>query len=179
MARSTKLIIILGYNGTGKSTLVQKFIDNELKKQSRALIITPDCYEFINIPEADNLKTFKGARRLIANDNIIKEVETYRNGLLIFDDCRAYFNSKLEIELHTLLIRRRQRMVDVIAVGHGFTEVPPKFFTFANEIFLFNTKDNIHRRKDVIKDFDRMQQAQTRVNQQAIKEPHYFEIIKQ
>jgi len=97
---------------------------------------------------------------------------------MVFDDCRAYLKAATTDAIHQLLVRRRQRMVDVIAVGHGFTEVPPVFFTFATDIILFRTADNIIRRKDCLKDFDIMVAAQRRVNQKAQSDPHYFEVIK-
>ncbi len=68
--------------------------------------------------------------------------------------------------------------MDVIAVGHGFTEVPPKMFTFATHFALFKTKDNIARRKNVLGDFEEMAEAQRRINQAAINNQHYFEILR-
>ena len=184
--RATKCIIILGYNGTGKTTLVKKLIINELKKrESHILIVTPDDIEFLNIPYVhpkfnQRIEWYSGARKIIYTDGLLSTIADYfKNGLLIFDDCRAYFGAALEQDLHNILIRRRQKMIDIIAVGHGFTEVPPKFFTFASHIILFKTIDNIDRRKNVLKDFEAMKAAQKRINERAIKDPHYFEIIAQ
>ena len=98
-------------------------------------------------------------------------------GMVLFDDCRAYFTAALDNDLHALLIRRRQKMIDIMVAGHGFTEVPPKFFTFATHYALFKTIDNIERRKNVIQNYEVMRQAQARINARAEKEPHYFEII--
>lgn len=183
--RATKLTIVLGYNGTGKTTLVKKLVLNEIKHNRRALIITPDDIEWptvepvhSNFPE--RIKNYVKARKIIYNTGILPIIsEHYRNGLLIFDDCRAYFTAALDQDLHNLLIRRRQKMIDIIAVGHGFTEVPPKFFTFASEIILFRTIDNIEKRKNVLNNFEEMKEAQARINAKAEKNPHYFEILKQ
>ena len=68
-------------------------------------------------------------------------------------------------------------MIDIIACGHGFTEVPPKMFTFATHYALFKTIDNIERRKNVIQNFEVMKEAQARINQKAQTDPHYYEII--
>jgi ABC-type sugar transport system ATPase subunit len=181
--RETKLTIILGYNGTGKTTITKKIVLNELKHQRRALIITPDDIEWPQIEYVHpkfphRIRDYVGARKIIYQDGLLPIIaDNFRNGLLVFDDCRAYFKASLDSDLHELLIRRRQKMYDIIAVGHGFTEVPPKFFTFASEIILFRTKDNIHKRKDVLINFDEMQEAQRRINNKAQQNPHYFEVI--
>ena len=77
-----------------------------------------------------------------------------------------------------LRIKRRQGEVDVYAVGHGFTDIPPVFFTFATDLFLFRTTDNIVRRKNVLKEYERTLEAQKRINREATKNQHYYEWIK-
>lgn len=200
--RACKLILIIGYNGTGKTTTLKTLVLNELKKkESHILIVTPDDIEWNKIPEVHHnypsrIENYKGARKIIFNEafefadkktRTLKKGNTvdlaadyFRNGLLIFDDCRAYFkNATLDSSLHNLLIRRRQKMIDIIMVAHGFTEMPPKAFTFASEIILFKTMDNIERRKNVLKDFIKMQQAQLYVNKQAETNPHFNIVIPQ
>ena len=183
--RTPKQLVILGTNGTGKTTFTKKLLINEIKKEnSHALVVTPDDMEWNTLPFVhpkfpNRIEWYVGARKIIYYPGLIDNIrDNFRNGLLIFDDCRAYFDSSLESSLHALLIRRRQQMIDIIVCGHGFTEVPPKFFTFATHFVLFKTTDNIDRRKNVIQNFDQMKQAQQRVNRMAEKEPHYYEIIK-
>jgi len=183
--RQPKLMLIIGTNGTGKSTFAKKMLLAELKKpDGRALIVTPHDMEWQQIPMVhekfpQHIEKYVKARRMIFQDEQDLEyiLKYFSRGLLIFDDCRAYFKSSLDAHLHRLLISRRQLMMDIIAVGHGFTEVPPKFFTFATHLVLFRTTDNIARRKDVLRDFEAMEQAQQRVNQAAIQNPHHYEII--
>jgi Cdc6-like AAA superfamily ATPase len=184
--RTPKLIIVLGTNGTGKTTFVKKLLINELKKKdSHVLVTVPDDMEWGSLPYVHpkfphRIENYVGARKVIYFDGLIDVVrERFRNGMVIFDDCRAYWNKQNAVEgdLHSLLIRRRQQMIDICAVGHGFTEVPPKFFTFATHYALFKTIDNIVRRKNVINNFEVMKEAQERINQKALTNPHYFEII--
>ena len=173
----------MGYNGTGKSTFCRKMVDHAVKSGRRALIVTPHDMEWQDIPflntETDEIKTFTGIRRIIYDDGTLDFLVNYRRGVLVFDDCRVYLKSNTNPQIHRLLISRRQQMLDLIAVGHGFTEVPPKFFTFSSEIILFKTLDNIAKRKDVIKDFEKMVKAQYSVNEMAVTKPHHYEIIKQ
>ena len=201
MERPTKLILIIGYNGTGKTTITKKLVINELKKpESHILVVTPDDIEWQTLPEVhhkfiERVKTYTKARKIIYNDkieyiepqncqlqkgNTIDLISDYfRNGLVVFDDCRSYFNAALESSLHNLLIRRRQKMIDIVMVAHGFTEIPPKAFTFASDIILFKTMDNIDKRKPYLKDFEKMKQMQAFVNSEAEKNPHYHAVIPQ
>ena len=183
--RSTKLIIVLGYNGTGKTTFTKKLVNVEIKKPTgKALIVTPDDNEWNDLPMNElNKKVdfdYKGAKRTIYLEDFTLEriKQYYHNGLLVFDDCRSYFTSSVTLYLHNLLIRRRQKMLDIVAVGHGFTEVPPKFFTFCSDIVLFQTKDDIFKRKNDILQFDKVKEAADRVNKKAEQFPHYYEVIK-
>ena len=183
--RTSKLMIVLGTNGTGKTTLAKKLVLNELKKKdSHILIVTPDDMEWRSIPWVHpsfkhRIRTYVGVRKIIYEKGLLDNIwKNFRNGMLIFDDSRVYFKAKTDDELQTVLIRRRQITSDIVVVGHGFTQTPPAFFTFATHFILFKTIDNIKRRKDFIQNFEEMETAQKRVNEKATKDPHYFEIIK-
>lgn len=181
--RPAKLTIILGTNGTGKTTLLKNILIGSVQK---SLVITPDdiewqAYEAVELNNKNDF-VFDDIRRHIFNPakkgGTLERLVHFKKGIMVFDDCRAYLQSATDDHIRQLIIRRRQRMVDVFAVGHGFNEVPPVFFTFASDIILFRTVDNIARRKNCLKDFDRMAQAQERVNKKAKRDPHYFEHIK-
>ena len=183
--RTPKQIIVLGTNGTGKTTFVKKLVANELKKNdSHVLVTVPDDMEWPTLPYVHprfphRIENYVGARKIIYEPGLLDIIrERFRNGLVVFDDCRAYFTASLDQDLHSLLIRRRQQMIDIVAVGHGFSEVPPKFFTFATHFALFKTIDNINRRKNFIQNFEEMKEAQARINEKSKVDPHYFEIIK-
>lgn len=181
--RQPKQIVVVGTNGTGKTTLVKEIVKEQLKLGRRVLVVVPDDCEWNFFPDVnprfpERIAWYKGARKIIYFDGLLDIIrEKFRDGMVIFDDCRAYFKSSLDNSLHSLLIRRRQQMIDVIAVAHGFTEVPPKFFTFATHYAIFNTRDNVDRRKDVIGDFEAFKTAVERVKQKALTNPHYYEII--
>ncbi len=201
--RETKQTIILGYNGTGKSTLTRSIITSYLKKPGRkALIITPDAAEWTDMPETTLEKPsdfqFEGARRYIWTF-IKKEDEAamqnlrnwYFDGILAFDDCRSYLGAATDEWMKYLYIRRRQKMIDLMMITHGFTDVPPQAFTNCSDLFLFRTVDNMIRRRNELRNLDEMMQHQTRVNARATDTQkawtktrkiednrHYYERIK-
>nr|WP_319570240.1 ATP-binding protein [uncultured Draconibacterium sp.] len=194
--REAMQIIVMGTNGTGKTTLVSELVKNAVSNKTPVLIVVPDTYEW---PTADwvhskfpqRIKNYVGVRKIVYFDGLLDIIrDNFSNGLLIFDDCRSYIKPRVEGSLHQLLIRRRQQSIDIVAVGHGFTEIPPSFFTFATHYALFRTRDNIIRRKNVINDYDVMVEAQERINSRALdtkqawhdggisKNKHYYEILE-
>ncbi|MGD9930148.1 MAG: hypothetical protein AB7U05_09020 [Mangrovibacterium sp.] len=188
--RTTKQTIILGFNGTGKSTLTRKIIETYVAKPGRkALIITPDSAEWTDYPETELKRPsdfqFEGIRRYIWTF-IQKEDQAamqrlrdfYFDGFLAFDDCRSYLMASTNDWLKYLYIRRRQKKIDLLLIAHGFTDVPPQAFTNCTDLFLFKTVDNIIRRKDELRNLDDMIRHQERINQKAETNPHYYERIK-
>lgn len=187
MNRSSQLNVIVGFNGTGKSTLIQKFVDLEVQKRSgRVLIVTPDPFEWKQYPEFNTkLHSFREIRsphKIIFEPGVIEFIADERNGfyngLLAFDDARCYTKSQIQESLRTIIIRRRQRSHDIIVAGHGITEIPPVFITYANKFTLFYTQDNPDRRKEELGfAFDAFKTAQTDVNSKFNDDPHFFKII--
>ncbi len=184
--RTSKLTIILGTNGTGKSTLVKNLLLDAQRHDPanfKALVIMPDDiewngFELVDLDKKEDF-VFRGIKKHVFRPgHTLQKLELFKRGIIVFDDCRAYTKAATADEIHALMIRRRQRMVDVFAVGHGFNEVPPVFFTFASDIILFRTVDNMIRRKNYINCYDQMYKAQQRINQKASKEQHYCEHIK-
>lgn len=177
--RAAMLTIILGFNGTGKTTVLRRILESS---GTRALVVTPDDIEWTDCEE-NELRSrsdygFEGIQRHIFDpDRTLDALRYYRKGTLVFDDCRSYFGDSTDPRVRDLLIRRRQREVDVFAVGHGFTQVPPVFFTFASDYILFKTVDNIRRRKDCITNFEWLERCQREVNASAVRDPHFFRHI--
>ena len=189
MERETKQTLFIGYNGTGKSTLVRKIMEAYTAKAgSRALIVTPDASEWQDVEETALLLPsdfeFTGSRRFIwsfIRKEDLAAMERLRkwyfDGMLIFDDCRSYLTANTNDWLKYLYIRRRQKMIDLMLVTHGFTDVPPQAFTNCSDLFLFKTVDNIDRRKNELINFDEILKAQERVNRKAETNKHYYERI--
>jgi len=186
--RQTKRIVIIGTNGTGKTTLLHRIVHSAAQK---TLIITPHDMEWnetdpngVPLYPVNELRTaadynFTGIQKHVFDpDRTLKRLRGFTRGLLVFDDCRAYLDARTDKEIHRILISSRQNMIDEIFVAHGFTEVPPKVFTFATEYFLFRTEDNITRRKFFVLNYPLIEKMQRKVNKASVYNPHHYEHFK-
>ena len=81
-------------------------------------------------------------------------------------------------EIRSMLISCRQNDVDFIAVGHGFTTIPPLMFTYATHFAVFATTDAVARRKNCVINFPALVETVNMVNREALASPHTFKIIK-
>lgn len=156
MERTGKTVVIVGTNGTGKTTLLRQILENS---GQRALVITPDDVEWTDCPENElrckSDYVFTGIQRHIFEPkHTLNAITYFRKGIIVFDDCRSYLSDKTDDSFRSMFIRKRQRELDIFAVAHGFNQIPPVFFTFANEYFVFHSTDNIVRRKNCIPDDD-------------------------
>lgn len=187
--RDSGLYLFAGFPGTGKSSLIEKFIEIEVqKRKGRVLIVTPDPFDWKQYPELDVdqpdcFSNIRSPHRIIYEPGVIEKIADYTtgffDGLIAFDDCRCYTKANIQESLRKLIIRRRHRSHDIIAAGHGFTEIPPVFFTYANKYVIFYTQDSIERRKEEIgnSNFDAVKQAVEDVNSMYNKDPHFFKCI--
>ena len=177
--RQSLFFIIIGTNGTGKTTLLNNILTNSNRKN--VLIVDPDGYEWrqyqeIPVDEIDTLNT--GTHKILApTKEEIEYLIEFRNGILVLDDCRYYANKRLENEIRRVLIRRRQNVLDVFAVAHSLSEVPPDFYTFATHIVIFKTNDSVVRlRQSIDRDkLDSLKEVIQRVNKHPSR--HHFEIV--
>jgi len=181
--RAAKQIVIVGTNGTGKTTYLKKLANATLKRGERVLVITTHVEEWTEYPNLPHTAAAPqnfthGARLLYMDKTTLELAADFRRGLLIFDDCRTFLKANTDSQLYKIMISRRQQMVDICATAHGFSHIPPAFFTYTTDIVLFRTTDNISTRKAVLPDFEKMKVAQARVNEKAQKQPHYYEVVK-
>lgn len=177
--------ILCGINGTGKTTMLKKILEKMRSFGNRILIVTPDPIEWQEaqpINKWAELKYFDGMRRIIYSPETMKRIQQYySNGVLVFDDCRVYIHAQSNDFMQWLQIRRRQAGIDLFSVFHGLTQVPPVYFTFATNLFLFYTKDNIKRRGEYVDeaDFEAIQSAKLRIAQKVENgNPYAYEIVK-
>ncbi len=186
--RTTRQALVIGTNGTGKTTYLFKVVQ-AVKGFRRVLVVDFENAErvwqsFKEIDPADRseMMAFQGIRRINwaqHDDATLRLLRNfYRNGILVFDDCRTYLKANLEDELHQLLIRRRQYMLDIFVVAHSFQDVPPKFFQFSTDIVLFRIARPIDDRKRMLANPTQVLAAHDRIQRLSQANPHYHEIIR-
>ncbi len=186
--RQAKRIVIVGTNGTGKTTLLHKIVDNA---HQRTLIITSHPYEWnetnangeplypLNELRRNDDFKFEGVQRhLFDPERTMKILHKFRRGLVVFDDCRTFFPDKTAESIHKILISSRQLMLDEIFVCHGVTDIPLRMFTFGPEFFMFRTTDNMDRRSRGVLNYQLIEQMQRKVNRIAVHNPFYYEYFK-
>lgn len=184
MNRKTSLSILLGTNGTGKTSFLRKLADTEIKNGGRVLILTVDSAEWTDFPEIESFSIFNGIAKVIHRPGVLDKIfKTFFDGLLIFDDYRSFgitATGKEAEALRAISIRRRQHMIDIAIAGHGFTEIVPSFlFTFATHLVLFKTIDNVDKVKNRLPKFEFIKKQQNEVNTIANDEnAHYYRIIR-
>ena len=156
--------------------MTRKLINNR-----KTLVVDPDGLEWgmiptIDINEINRLKDGKKARIIAPDYKDIVELVNYKHGNLVLDDCRYYVRSRIEEGVRQLLVRRRQKDVDIFAVAHSLNEVPPTFWTFATHLVLFKIKDNPQRLKQNIPKFRELTEKHIpEINNH--QNHHYFRVI--
>jgi hypothetical protein len=180
--RKTELNLLIGVNGSGKTT----FLRNILPNYKRAIIITPDSAEWKDLPilTKSEIKSFSGAKRIICPYHQFGEIisfieKNYSGGLLALDDCKNYLPSSNQTtpELGYLYTRRRQFGADCFMIGHSIDDMPPRAFNHASWLILFSTNSEFVLRKNILV-FKKISEAQLRINKEVAKgNPYYHEII--
>jgi ABC-type Mn2+/Zn2+ transport system ATPase subunit len=144
--RQSLFFIIVGTNGTGKTTLLNKLIN---EKGGKSLVIDPDGLEWQHVEEIHPEQTGElksGQAKILApTREDLEHLLEFQNGTLVLDDCRFYLNSRMDESIRRILIRRRHNSIDVFAVAHGLSEVPASFYTFATHLVCFKTNDSLVR----------------------------------
>lgn len=179
-------MVIVGRPGTGKSTQIRKLVRAALEQKRRVLVVTPHENEWLDLPLVhpnypQRIATYVGGRRIILREREpLEEVcRLFKHGLLVFDDCRFYIDTDTPIPfIRAMYISCRQDDRDFIAVGHGFTDVPPLFFKYATHFMVFATNDNVVKRKHDVANYQRLESVTQLVNREALQNPHTFKIIK-
>lgn len=176
--RQGVFIIIVGTNGTGKTTLTRQLI---AANGRRILVVDPDGIEWhdlatIESGDINRIKQGKRARIIAPTPEDLSQLVSFSEGSLVLDDCRYYVKARIEESIRKVFVRRRQRGIDIYAVAHSLNEVPPTFWTFATHLILFKTTDNPDRLKHNLPGYE----ERIKGNMEAIKSHpslHYHRVI--
>ena len=180
----TRQIIIVGTNGTGKTTLSHNLLKS-LSNVPRKLILTRQLDEWAQYKQ-NNLKTPADFRYNGINRHIVVEpkitlerLHFLRNAALLFDDARKYLPAKTDDDLNALYISRRQYAMHILFVAHSFDQVPVQAYSFATDFILFKTVKPIdNTRLGQLNDPEKFLTAQKRINHAAQTNHYYYEHIQ-
>ncbi|MEL6660283.1 MAG: hypothetical protein AAFY48_12865 [Bacteroidota bacterium] len=178
--RDAQITVIIGRNGTGKSTFSERIVKAVYKK---ALVITYNGapkiwrdYAEIDVTDPKVMGAWKsGIRQVIAaryeesrNKNTVFEhiYKNYRNGPVIFDDCRGYIGSNVDNDrwFRQLILDFRHLMLDPYFVVHTPSDVPPRVWGFTSTVFVGATDSLASKRQITTDSLERIIEAQKRVN---------------
>ncbi|MDR0207038.1 MAG: ATP-binding protein [Bacteroidales bacterium] len=181
MIRKTELTLIVGVNGTGKTTFIANSV---LLTGKKGLVVTPDGLEWRKLPLITNeqIRTFTGHARMIYEGPKTLEAikNNYSGGILVLDDAMAYLDEQTPAMMQYLYIRRRHHGIDLYFVAHGLRQVPPKCFTFTSYLILFNTVESfVSRKKDVYPElFEKIIKMQADIKKKVeAGNPYYYKIL--
>ena len=191
--RPAEFFLVIGAPNTGKTTWLLKIL-LALARGQRVLVVDPDGneptwwkFKSINIRDKRAMKNWtKGVRviQLAEQDtdgydtfDVLYNKKVFTNGVLVLDDCNTYVQANPNKHLMNLLRRKRQYSIDIFAAAHGFTEIPPKFYSFATKYTLFKTEEDPQRAKRNIDQFDRFVGLRNRVNSKALNGNPYFNMV--
>ncbi len=171
MKRQPFIWCVMGTNGTGKSTFASKLIQ---KSKQKTLIVTesgmPEIwskYKEIRLDKGEKIEESKdrihqvfALRYMNKKSCTVCDVihKNFRNGLVIFDDCRNYIADNISntVGLRQLLINFRHIGLDIGFIVHSPNDLPPKVWSHTKYCFVG---------KSTLMNRDR---------QKAISNPHFF-----
>jgi len=193
--RDAQTTIVVGKNGTGKSTLILKVIK---KMKRRAVVITYDgmpkiwrSTPIIDPSRRENWEWKSGIRQIRFaqhDDETYKYILKYgRDLIVLFDDCKEYIPNNIDgkIFLKRILSQFRHRMFDLFFIAHAPDDVPKRIWIYYSHVFIFATDVLFDKRRINIGSAEKILKAQHRVNRQFAKakqkgnNSHYgiFEIV--
>jgi nucleoside-triphosphatase THEP1 len=178
--RDAQITIIIGRNGTGKSTFCEQIIKTI---KGRAIVCTYNGmpkiwrpYKEVDIKDKRKMAFKRGIRQVIAgryeisrnqNDTFKYLYRNFRNGFVVFDDARGYIGSNVDNDRYfrQLLLDFRHRMLDLVFVVHTPSDVPPRVWGFTSTVFVGATDSLVNKSQIKTDSADRVIEAQREINE--------------
>lgn len=134
--RQNMSTVVIGTNGTGKSTLCEKIL---LESGKRCLIVDHagkakiwHKYDYLDIAQKSEIENWNNVRRIPYTGYKEETFELIFNniekGIVLFDDCRHYIKSNMDHQpmLEKLMIDYRHLELDLFFVVHSVNHLPPR-----------------------------------------------------
>lgn len=208
MTRQAKLMILVGTNGTGKTSAMKKLLAiNErnlvlpsgpfdpgwngypaLSARIDGYLPNPDNpRQQLPNPVVDELTTFKGTKLLHVTDRpiyfnaVLDTHKGFQNGGLFLDDFRNYILTKgtLKSNVGELFRARRHKRLDIFMACHNWEDVSRDLVAFNPSFVIFKTTIPPTRNSvDKMANVEAFLAAVERVNRKAKENPYYCELFE-
>lgn len=155
----TYLVLIVGTNGMGKTTLIIESIKSYLKNTDNdfnVIIIDPQKTfpriknKRVFYPTLNKVKVGRHYELKIGNVRFEDYLDKITNSLVIIDDTRILFADWQGRDLMDLAINRRHRSNDLIFVYHSLGDIQKSLYATTTEMYLFKINENWNRVKNTV-----------------------------
>ncbi|MCB0638864.1 MAG: ATP-binding protein [Lewinella sp.] len=167
---------VTGGPGTGKSYFTRHTILAALS-DTPAVVITyaglPEIWRDVPVIDPAKKESWEfgnGLRQVVwyqHEDATIEYIYRYfRNGVLIFDDCKEYMSSNLQENRYfkRIFSSHRHLGLDIIIIAHSPNDVPPQSWMYNKMTVIFATDDTIRKNAIRTASAPKVMAAQERVN---------------
>lgn len=174
LPRDAEITVIMGKNGTGKSTFVENILN---AINHRAIVVTLNGapkiwrqYPIIDPSDRKEMKSFEGIRQVLFFQHEEKTFEylhrNFHDGTLVFDDCRGYLSSNVDSnqDFKRILMDFRHKMLDLFFVVHSPADLPPRLWGFYSTAWIGATDALFSKSRLNTHSADKLIQAQKIVN---------------
>lgn len=189
--RERKFDIVSGAPGSGKSTFLSKLVNaypQNVIVYKHLANIDDKAFSALTAKTTSNFKqgaapgAFVKCKIAGTQEDYPAFLQwikrSYRNGLLIIDDCTIFERDRLSKTMNELVTMRRHYGIDIILVYHGLSLLPIEQFIFINNLVLFKTSDNFIYKANKIPNIENIKRYVLQANKNArTKELQYTPVI--
>jgi len=180
MTRTSFMTIVIGKQGTGKSTMVEnmaKQFKGRVLVMTYAMVQRPwASYPKIDLRNKEELKNWKTGIRHVAytwyeQDTWKLIYENYQDGIILFDDCKEYISSARPDTgdprtkyLRSLISNFRHKQLDLFFIFHTPSDVLKLIWGMFTKLVIFATDELITKKMISSATLPAIVEAQLRVN---------------
>jgi hypothetical protein len=175
----TNVVVIAGGRGTGKTTLVQKVM--EQSKLPKKLVLDTFHHPSYSDWPAMPMDFFernawrKGRFHFHGSDyDKMKAIvaDHVKNTLVVFEDAAKMVHQRPSSSTRRICLDSKQTGNDVIFIYHSIGEIPQLLFKWMDYLVLFKTQERIENQKTRIHCYERILPAFNRVQDHQSKYHH-------